>query len=783
MEPSLIWGSPGWLLPAAVLTFVALVVLGWAYRRARASARVRAGAALLKALGIAALVVCLIEPLFNGTRPRPGANLFVLLADDSQSLRIRDRGAGETRGEALGRILNQDSEWKSRLSQDFDVRRYSFDTQLRSVSDFAGLAANGTRSSLVTSLQTVARRYRDRPLAGILLFTDGNATDEPGENASWKDLPPVYSVLIGESAPERDVGVERVAVSQTGFEASPVNLRAEVSSRGFEGEEIVVQLLDTSGSELQRQKVKAPEDQTPLALSFQLRPEKSGVSFYRLRAGVASELDELDAPEKSREATLANNERFVVVDRGRGPYRVLYISGRPNWDFKFLRRALEKDPEVELVGLIRIAMREPKFEYRGRAGESTNPLFRGFGNQGDEEVESYDQAVMMRVGDLEDAEELRDGFPKAADQLYGYHAIILDDLEAGFFTRDQMSLIQKFVGQRGGGFLMLGGAESFDRGDYQRTPIEELLPVYLDRYQAAPAGRYRLSLTREGWLEPWVRLRSNEQEERQRLDAMPMFQTVNRIARTKPGATVLSRVTDTNGRSVPALVAQRFGRGRAAALMIGDLWRWGLRRETHEEQDLAKAWRQTVRWLVGDVPQRVEVDVARQPEAPGPAVEVKVRLRDEEYAPLDNATALVKITSPDGSDLELTAIPSDQEAGVYVSTYVPRPIGAYRFEVAATGADGGEVGSREAGWTEEGAAEEFRRLTPNGELLERIARETGGEVVPPGGIDAFVRGLPNRRIPITQAWIYPLWNQWWVFVLAIACLTGEWGLRRVRGLP
>ena len=41
------------------------------------------------------------------------------------------------------------------------------------------------------------------------------------------------------------------------------------------------------------------------------------------------------------EATLANNRRLATVDRGGGPYRVLYVGGRPNWEFKFLRRAVE----------------------------------------------------------------------------------------------------------------------------------------------------------------------------------------------------------------------------------------------------------------------------------------------------------------------------------------------------------------------------------------------------------------------------------------------------------
>src|SRR5262249_5991463 len=146
----------------------------------------------------------------------------------------------------------------------------------------------------------------------------------------------------------------------------------------------------------------------------------------------------------------------------------------------FLNRAVSEDDQVQLVGLIRVAKREPKFDFRGRVGESSNPLFRGFGNQSKDEVERYDQPVLVRLN-TKDQFELRDGFPKTPEDLYGYHAIILDDLEAEFFTADQMSLLQKFVSERGGGFLMLGGAESFYQGKYDHTPVGDMLPVYCDR--------------------------------------------------------------------------------------------------------------------------------------------------------------------------------------------------------------------------------------------------------------------------------------------------------------
>ena len=562
---------------------------------------------------------------------------------------------------------------------------------------------------------------------------------------------------------------------------------AEVETHGFDGQAVVVQLLDDSGQELQRQVIKEVNDAEPIVRRFQLQPDQGELNCYRLRVFSESEqklFRNSEEPTTSQEATLANNSRLVLVDRGGGPYRVLYLSGRPNWEFKFLRRAADDDQEVNLIGLVRIANREPKFDFRSRRGESTNPLFRGFGNEEDETAEQYDEPVLLRLGTL-DKEELRDGFPKTADQLYRYDAVILDDLEAAYFTQDQMLLLQKFVSDRGGGFLMLGGLESFVKGDFRRTPIGELLPVYLDRLSKTPSDQpFRLSLTQEGWLQAWVRVRANEEDERRRLQEMPEFETVNRVHGIKPGATVLATVTQADSEIRPALVTQRFGKGRASALLIGDMWRWAMERQQNDQQrDLEKAWRQMLRWLVSDVPRRIEVDARRKPNDPNRTMQLTARVNDEEYKPLDNATVSIQVTGPDGKQLELTGDPSDRAAGVYETTYVPRHSGAYRAEVAVTAADGSEVGRRITGWTTEPQTEEFRTLRPNRGLLERIASQTGGEMVSVDAVDDFVSSLRYRNVPFTEHWVYPLWHHWMVLSFAILCLSGEWGLRRWKGLP
>lgn len=835
LTASLTLSGRDWLMPAAALLVVALVALWWNYRLAPAQGGLKALCASLKALGLLALAACLLEPLWSGERARPGANFIAVLADNSQGMQIMDAAGGRTRGDQLRALLDPNhNDWTSRIAETFQVRRYLFDSRVQSTRDFAELVFDGRSSALNSSLKTLASRYQGRPLAGVIVFTDGNATDASLSAEDLAGLPPIYPVVLGTDAEGRDVALQKITVNQTAFEDAPVTIQADALASGLLGANVTARLYEVarperpgsqagtqktgrqrgspaaasaktssstnppSGSlESQRarpdklvteQTLKVRREGEVLSFRFQLRPEQRGVSFYRVVLETPS-APGADAGDSAAEVTLANNSRLVAVDRGTGPYRILYASGRPNWDFKFLNRALEEDDQIELSALIRIAKKAPKFDFRGHRTENTNPLFRGF-DKTDETTERHDQPVLVRLNTRDDT-ELRDGFPKTAEELFKYHAIILDDLEADFFTRDQMALMQRFVSERGGGFLMLGGQESFNQGNYTHTPVGDMLPVYLDRIgEISALGSLRLSITREGWLQPWVRLRDNEIAERARLEAMPAFEVVNRSRDIKPGASVLATVSDPRGAQLPALVVQRYGSGKVGALLIGDMWRWALKREG-ENDDLGKAWRQALRWLVTDAPERVAFQAEPRAGDPNHALLLQVRARDEKFQPLDNSTVNITVTTlPAGAPkdaaatrgIRLHAEPALSEAGLSEATFVPRDTGGYLAEAVVADGNGTEVGRAEIGWAVDFAADEFKSLKPNRDWLANIAKKTGGELVEADNLGRFIESLPHRKAPVTEPWSYPLWHTPTVFLFALACFVAEWGLRRWKGL-
>jgi Ca-activated chloride channel family protein len=103
--------------------------------------------------------------------------------------------------------------------------------------------------------------------------------------------------------------------------------------------------------------------------------------------------------------------------------------------------------------------------------------------------------VLLVDGDSEKARPLADvlradkitvelrgpnGAPRTLDDLQQFDLFLLSDLSALTLGREQMELYRRWVQDFGGGFVLLGGENSYGVGGYFRTPIEQMLPVRME---------------------------------------------------------------------------------------------------------------------------------------------------------------------------------------------------------------------------------------------------------------------------------------------------------------
>src|SRR5204863_8263439 len=161
-------------------------------------------------------------------------------------------------------------------------------------------------------------------------------------------------------------------------------------------------------------------------------------------------------------------------------------------------------------------------------------------------------------------------------------------------------------------------------------------------------------------------------------------------------------------------------RGCTAAMMVGDLWRWGMT-DAAAHADMDRAWRQLVRWLIADVPNRVQATAEPIAADPNGAVRVQVRVHDEKFQPVDDASVTVEVepvvfegtAGAAGTAIKLEAEPALSEPGLYEVTYVPRQTGGYHAVASVKNNAGADLGRAEAGWSTDLAAEEIRSLVPD----------------------------------------------------------------------
>src|SRR6478736_2599201 len=115
---SIVISGREWLLPAGGFLLVAILLLTWTYLRAHVDKKLRTACAFLKLLGLAALLACLLDPLWSSHHAKPGANFLAVVADNSQGMGIKDRGQTMTRGQTLTNLLAaQSGSWQSKLEE------------------------------------------------------------------------------------------------------------------------------------------------------------------------------------------------------------------------------------------------------------------------------------------------------------------------------------------------------------------------------------------------------------------------------------------------------------------------------------------------------------------------------------------------------------------------------------------------------------------------------------------------------------------------------------------
>jgi uncharacterized membrane protein len=478
-------------------------------------------------------------------------------------------------------------------------------------------------------------------------------------------------------------------------------------------------------------RLRAEQNAARLPINLKYIPETAGEKKITLAA----------VPQAG-ELVTTNNEISTFVTVLDGGLKVLYLNGAVLPEQRFVRRALDASPDMN-VDYRFIDARKPE----------TRP------------------------------KDLQESFEPGRYDVY-----IISDLDAAAFTEQDLEALRAAV-ERGAGLIMTGGLHSFGAGGYAATPLVDVLPVDMDRFERQNFGeairtdlhlpeqpRPAMRPTRIGQSHSTLQL-APPAENRAAWETLPALDGANRLDRVKRGSTVLADTPDGH----PLLVAREFGRGRVLAFAGDSTWHWQM---SGHESAFKRFWRQIVLWLARkdqSTENSVWINLDERRFSPGTRVEFTTGARSPHGEPIEQATYEVEVIRPDGS----RATPrlrrnGDEMAGLFLDAQLP---GDYTLIVKAT-AGGAALGTAQARFLVYDQDLELDNPAADRGTLESLAAMTEGRTVAPEQLAELFASIHAQlqQLEVETLIKRTLWDTWPFFLLLVALLGVEWWLRKKWGL-
>src|SRR5215471_16783405 len=735
---------PGWLLVLVIVTAAVGLALLIRWKLRNATVEVRNWRAWviwgIQSAFVALVLFLLWQPAILVSELSSQQNIIAVVVDDSRSMGIAD-SEGKTREAAAVAAL--EGGVLPGLRQRFQTRLYRLGRELTPSSEPREIAPVEPATRIGDNLKRLATETSDLPVGAIVLLSDGGQNSAGGGSGISRDVLqvlrnrrlPVHTVGFGKEERTHDVEVEDVSIAASAIAASRVSATVTLTQRGYAGKKAKLTVRDGAKEIGEREITLAPDG----------RSQAEPVFFSAGAAGAKSLTFSMETlPGEENLSNNAVTRPILVSDRKRG---ILYVEGEPRWEYKFIRRAEAEDPTVQLVSMLRT---------------SENKIYR----QG-----------------ISDPNELANGFPVRAEDLFGYAGIIIGSVDADYFTPLQQELLREYVDRRGGGVLFLGGRFSLSDGGWAASTLSDVLPTFL------AAGNHNfhrnaatVELTPQGLDSPITQLLDDPTKNAQRWKRLTNLADYEDAGSPKPGATVLADL-HVGRRKLPLLITQTYGHGRTAILATGGTWRWQMSEALGDpSHDLF--WQQLLRWLIAESPGPVAVSMPERFLMDQGRVQLSAQVRDRQFQQAANARVTAHIIGPDGLNASVDLAPSGSTPGMYETEWTAEKAGTYLAEVIAEPGDGQpqELGRDVVTFQrEDGVAENFH-TEQNRRLLEQLAFDTGGRYWTPSELKNLPGDVSYSEAGISVRNTKELWDMPMVFLLLLALPTTEWFLRRKWGV-
>jgi len=329
---------------------------------------------------------------------------------------------------------------------------------LLDLSDSVGLK---NRQMALAVIEDILREKKPGDRAGLVVFgAEASVDTAPGSNiAAFNITSEVASEatdiggaiqLALAAFPER--GIKRILLLSDGNENLGNALDMAANARALGVEINVLPLIpESSKQEVYLKEISAPES------------IKAGQS-HEIRVIIGSSHDTQGSLTFIKDGRYAGEDE-VKLEAGEN--ELIYLntfaeSGLHKYSV-LVQVAGDRVPENNRADIFIQVAGKPSLLYISPEKPVSEELVRALNNQ----------SIHLEVG-------TKEKLPDSYSGLVKYDGIIFDNVPGFDFSFARMELIEGYIRDMGGGFLMIGGENSFGAGGYYKTPLERSLPVDMD---------------------------------------------------------------------------------------------------------------------------------------------------------------------------------------------------------------------------------------------------------------------------------------------------------------
>ncbi|MDR0391549.1 MAG: hypothetical protein LBH59_06560 [Planctomycetaceae bacterium] len=570
----------------------------------------------------------------------------------SSSLELSETNENNT-AQSSTSLPNSDSSTSAdRVVGEFDLVR----SQLEAL-DL--IKADGEETNIGDALFDVLQLERGRPLAGVVIISDGRqnsgrAVESSLEVASRLRIP-FYSVGVGASRQPLNFRVVSFDSPERFFPDDSFSIKVPIE---LIGGDVGDQNDQDNQGELKSYKVKVElwSQQVEGDSNSETKLDEKEIQFDRNGVIVAEFQAKFTTVGKRRlmvkilpppeDSVLDDDVRYADIEIVDRKDRVLMYASAPSRDYQFICSQVFRDKTMS--------------------------------------VDVY--LPWAQKGIAQNADKILTTFPMTQSEMSEYDIVFAFDPDWVDLSAEQINVLEDWVARRGGGLVLFAGAVNLANpaGWISHSGLEKIWALYPVEFLVRQPSRafehhYRsgvkawpLKFSRFGEEAEFLRPLDNQAEARNFWETFPGFYGFFPVKSVKPTATLLASTSapDAIGEMGALFVEQYYGSGRVLYFGSSELWRLRRLGENFYEQIITRMIRHASQGRLQRDSDRGSVSLDKRHYGLGSVAKLRVTANDDQLNPITLSKLPIDVLSPAGKLRTLEVMLDPNAAGIYQG-YVP----------------------------------------------------------------------------------------------------------------